>query len=334
MAPLRLNPHEVAQPDFTSKAHAASHLSLMGSGLIEEQAITALTNLWLINNEQEHAAWDRSLVKEYNTAEDARQATTKAEESDGTYVWKQQEDDCHSLVKTSMAKRGLKSDPLPDKKLSWEQFFEATLHMVEFMSRCQWPQDHIDMFQKFWLGIQSHLWHTSSNLQAKQALLSYQAKQQKLWHYSIGMAFSFSLTKIEEELNRMCMVGPPLPSPPPTPCSSQASSPPSHAHLACNHCSLWPSPLTMITVQPSPIQLNDAMAASLPHSTSSAPHGSSLKQLHPLMAASDTPDALEKRQQFHPPSPAKTSPAPTTAGPLSTEPTTLMVLSVCPVCLS
>ncbi|KAG6326162.1 hypothetical protein ID866_12927, partial [Astraeus odoratus] len=274
MAPPRLNPHDAAQPDFTSEAHAASRLSLMNSGLTEEQAIAALANLWLINNEQERAAWDRSLAEEYRVAEDARQAAAEAEErqrlqsladkeaaladerkkhkskytpvpnakvplepiclparyalkqmesggyvelfyftnqgiadteevatapSDGTYVWKQQED---SLVEASTAKRGLKSDPLPDEKLSWEQFFEATPRMVEFISGLAFK--------------------ATPDLQAKQALLSYQAKQWKLWHYSIGMAFGFSLAEIKEEvlkwtqdelthkalntqLNRMCM---------------------------------------------------------------------------------------------------------------------------------
>ncbi|KAG6328958.1 hypothetical protein ID866_10131 [Astraeus odoratus] len=320
MAPPRLNPHEAAHPNFTSEAQAASRLALMGSRLTEEQAVTALTNLWLINNEQECAAWDRSLAEEYHAAEDARQAAAKAEErqrlqsladretvladkrkkhkskympvpnarvplepiclpacyalkqmesggyvklfyftnqgiadaeevattpSDRTYIWKQQEDGCHSLVEASLAKRGLKSDPLPDEKLSWEQFFEATPCMVEFMSRCQWPQDCIDMFWKFWLGIQSHPWCTSSDLQAKQALLSYQAKQWKLWHYSIGMAFSFSLAEIEEEVLKQTWD--------------------ELTHKALN------TQLNRMCT------LNDAMAASLPCSTSSAPHGSSLK---------------------------------------------------------
>ncbi|KAG6326843.1 hypothetical protein ID866_12246 [Astraeus odoratus] len=275
MAPPRLNPHDVVQLDFTSEAHTASCLSLMNSRLTEERATAALANLWLINNKQEWAAWDRALAKESHAEEDTRQAVAKAEErqrvqaladreaalanehkkhkskympvlntkvplepiclpacyvlkqmesggyvelfyftnqgiadaeevvtapSDGTYVCKQQEDGHHTLVKASTAKRGLKSDPLPDKKLSWEQFFEAMPCMVEFMARCQWPQDHINMFQKFWLSIQSHPWHTSPNPQAKQALLSYQAKQWKLWHYLIGTAFGFSLAEIKEEV--------------------------------------------------------------------------------------------------------------------------------------
>ncbi|KAL4073248.1 hypothetical protein V8B97DRAFT_2034153 [Scleroderma yunnanense] len=55
---------------------------------------------------------------------EAEEVTTAP--SNGMYVWKQKEDRSHSLVKASSAKRGLKNDPTPNEKLSWEQFFEAT----------------------------------------------------------------------------------------------------------------------------------------------------------------------------------------------------------------
>ncbi|KAL4066601.1 hypothetical protein J3A83DRAFT_4082675, partial [Scleroderma citrinum] len=53
--------------------------------------------------------------------------------SNGMYVWKQTENSSHSLVKASSAKRGLKNDLIPNEKLSWEQFFETTPHMIKFM---------------------------------------------------------------------------------------------------------------------------------------------------------------------------------------------------------
>ena len=43
--------------------------------------------------------------------------------SDGTYVWKQQEDGTNTIVNSAKSKQGLKTDPLLDNKLSWEQFF-------------------------------------------------------------------------------------------------------------------------------------------------------------------------------------------------------------------
>jgi len=80
---------------------------------------------------------------------------------DDMYVWKWQDNGTHSVVKTSVAKKGLKTDLLPDKKLSWEQFFKATPHLIKFMTSYQWPQDRINMFCSFFLGIQSHPWRTS-----------------------------------------------------------------------------------------------------------------------------------------------------------------------------
>jgi len=122
--------------------------------------------------------------------------------SDESFVWKQQDNGTPSLVEASTAKRGLKTDVLPDEKLSWEQFFEATPHMIQFMKRYHWPQDRIDMFCSFFLGIQSHRWRTSSHPLCKKSLLFYQAKQRCLWHHTIGSDFGFTLAEIEEEVLR------------------------------------------------------------------------------------------------------------------------------------
>lgn len=120
--------------------------------------------------------------------------------NDGSLVLKRDDDGNHSLVEASVGKRGLKGDPLPDEKLTWEQFFEATPRMIESMVRFQWPEDRIDMFRNLWLGMQRHRYRTSTDAFSKEALLVYQAKQRRLWHHTIGTPFGFSLAEIEEEL--------------------------------------------------------------------------------------------------------------------------------------
>ena len=129
---------------------------------------------------------------------EAEEVATAA--GNGSLVWKLGNDGSHSLVKASTGKRGLKNDPFPDEKLTWEQFFEATPCMIKSMVRFQWPEDHVDMFRKLWLGMQKHQFRTSTDMFSKEALLVYQAKQRRLWHHTIGTLFGFSLTEIEEEL--------------------------------------------------------------------------------------------------------------------------------------
>ena len=127
---------------------------------------------------------------------DAQEVT--AAEDDNTFVWKQGDSGSPALVKA--AKRGLKTEPLPDEKLSWEQFFEATSCFIQFMKCYNWPKDRLDMFCSFFLGIQSHQWCTSTHMFSKKALLVYQAKQWHLLHLTIGTPFGFSLAEIESEV--------------------------------------------------------------------------------------------------------------------------------------
>ncbi|KAG6329541.1 hypothetical protein ID866_9547 [Astraeus odoratus] len=201
MAPPKLNLHDAVQPNFMSKAHATSCFALIESEethtaedarqaateaeeRLRLQAIAdrkaALADEWkkhkskfmpvpnakvpiepiclpaqYVLKQMEMGGYVELFYFTNQGIADAKEVATTP--SDGTYVWKQQEDGNHSLVEASATKRGLKADPLPDKKLSWEQFFEATPCMVKFMS--------------------SHPWHTSTDPQAKQALLTYQAKQ-------------------------------------------------------------------------------------------------------------------------------------------------------------
>ena len=62
-----------------------------------------------------------------------------ATEDDDTFVWKQGDSGSPALVEAT--KRGLKTKPLPDEKLSWEQFFEATPCFIQFMKRYNWPNE-------------------------------------------------------------------------------------------------------------------------------------------------------------------------------------------------
>ena len=129
---------------------------------------------------------------------EAEEVATAA--GNGSLVWKLGNDGSHSLVKASTGKRGLKNNPLPDEKLTWEQFFEATPCMIKSMVCFQWPEDRVDMFHKLWLGMQKHQFRMSTDMFAKEALLVYQAKQRCLWHHTIRTPFGFSLAEIEEEL--------------------------------------------------------------------------------------------------------------------------------------
>ncbi|KAG6327323.1 hypothetical protein ID866_11766 [Astraeus odoratus] len=181
MAPPRLNPHNAVQPDFASEAHMASHLSLMDSGLTEEQAITVLAKLWIINNRQEQAAWDRPHAKESCAAEDTRQVVAEAEERQRVQALANRK----AALANKCKKHKSKYTPIPNTKVPLEPTCLPACYALKQMESG---------------SIQSHPWHTSPDPQAKQALLSYQAKQWKLWHYLIGTAFGFSLAEIKEEV--------------------------------------------------------------------------------------------------------------------------------------
>ncbi|KAG6325741.1 hypothetical protein ID866_13348 [Astraeus odoratus] len=207
----------------------------------------------------------------------------------------------HSLVEASSAKRGLKSDPLPDDRLTWEQFFEATPCMIRFMVCYQWPQDCIDMFGKLWLNIQSHPWRTSTDPFAKKALLSYQAKQHCIWHYSIGMPCGFSLAEIEEEVLKRTQD--------------------ELAHSSFN------AELSRMQA------INNANMAhqSRPNSVANPLTASTRCPWAPTTTLPGNPsDSLDKHPRFRPSSPSRAF-LPATP---STDGTPPPVLSVCPICLS
>ena len=53
------NPHEAVQPDFASDDHAAHRQILTDGGLTEDQAVAALSNLWVATNKRDKTEWDR-----------------------------------------------------------------------------------------------------------------------------------------------------------------------------------------------------------------------------------------------------------------------------------
>lgn len=58
MANLGHNPHAAFMPDFGLPELAPQWQVLINSGLTEDQAITALSNLWTSTNDKEKAEWD------------------------------------------------------------------------------------------------------------------------------------------------------------------------------------------------------------------------------------------------------------------------------------
>jgi len=266
---------------------------------------------------------------------DAEEVATTPD--DDTYVWKRQDDGTCSFVETSIAKKGLKTDLLPDEKLSWEQFFEATPRLIKFMTSYQWPQDRIDMFCSFFLGIQSHPWRTSVHPFCKKALLVYQAKQRHLWHHTIGSPVGFSLAEIEEEILKNMRDE-----------LMQLSFNAEYTKLQSVSHSLSSLRTGLLTMSHAPsifilflisrphglcsTQINNAQLLAPSPRYSTAPNTShSLKRPAPPPTAADPPDPQNKRHRFRPSSPLndRSSTHSTTATSASTPP----VLSVCAVCL-
>ena len=87
MADLIRNPHEAIQPDFGADKHAHQRQLLREGGLMEEQAIAMLANLWTSTNARDRADWNciqeqRALARQ----EDKQVAQQEVE-------WQRQEDE-------------------------------------------------------------------------------------------------------------------------------------------------------------------------------------------------------------------------------------------------
>ncbi|KAI5981748.1 hypothetical protein EDD15DRAFT_2182644 [Pisolithus albus] len=126
-----------------------------------------------------------------------------------------------------------KSSVIRDEDLTWEQFGEASVRLLEAMREHEWQEDRIEMHVKFWTALETHPWRRSPLTLLKRALLLYQSQQRQRWHRAIGMAQAFSLAKLNigvlndareeiharernEQLENLRQVSTPLPPPSPS----------------------------------------------------------------------------------------------------------------------
>ncbi|RXW18937.1 hypothetical protein EST38_g6914 [Candolleomyces aberdarensis] len=74
-----------------------------------------------------------------------------------------------------------------DEDLSWEDFTASYLRALNAMANSGWPQDRVQMFARFWSGVQLHPWHSTLDPTGcdRRALLIYQAQQRRAWHQHI-----------------------------------------------------------------------------------------------------------------------------------------------------
>ena len=85
-----------------------------------------------------------------------------------------------------------------DDSLSFEQFRQATLHMVTTMRDSSWIKDHVNMHIKFWSNIENHTSCNSKHAFQQCALLVYQSEQHRYWHTTIEGPNTFNLTPINK----------------------------------------------------------------------------------------------------------------------------------------
>ncbi|KIN97237.1 hypothetical protein M404DRAFT_32459 [Pisolithus tinctorius Marx 270] len=93
-----------------------------------------------------------------------------------------------------------KASVIKDEDLTWEQFGEAALRMVEAMRNHDWPEESVQMHIDFWTALESHPWRRSPREHYKRALLLYQSQQRQRWHRSNLGSYRWSLAELNEEL--------------------------------------------------------------------------------------------------------------------------------------
>jgi len=84
-------------------------------------------------------------------------------------------DGSHTFVPSAFAHD--KSNVVHDENLSFEQFGQASLRMIDAMTNNSWQQPHVDMHIRFWANIERHEWHYSLLDSQQRALLIYQGNQ-------------------------------------------------------------------------------------------------------------------------------------------------------------
>ncbi|KAI6095358.1 hypothetical protein EDD16DRAFT_1502135 [Pisolithus croceorrhizus] len=83
----------------------------------------------------------------------------------------------HIWVPTSNSRD--KSAVIKDEDLTWEQFGEAVVHLMNAMREHNWQKDRVDMHVKFWTVLEEHPWCHSPHNHLKHTLLLYQSQQQQ-----------------------------------------------------------------------------------------------------------------------------------------------------------
>ena len=80
------------------------------------------------------------------------------------------------LLSKSREKKDDAFKPVADEDISWEDFLEATPHIIVSMKDNDWAEDCVQMFINFWTAIHGHPWRHASDHFSQQALCVYQAQ--------------------------------------------------------------------------------------------------------------------------------------------------------------
>jgi hypothetical protein len=107
-------------------------------------------------------------------------------------------DGSHSFIPSAFAHD--KSNIVQDENLTFKQFGQVTLCLMNAMVNNGWHQDHVDMHVRFWSNIENHEWHYSRLDSQQCALMLYQGNQRRFWHATISGPQAFNLSIINNEV--------------------------------------------------------------------------------------------------------------------------------------
>ncbi|KIK97619.1 hypothetical protein PAXRUDRAFT_135989, partial [Paxillus rubicundulus Ve08.2h10] len=93
-----------------------------------------------------------------------------------------------------------KTPVIQDENLTWEQFEQAALQMIDAMHNHEWRDNHIEMHLKLWTALKNHPWHHSHSKYSPKALLRYQGQQRCHWHQLVATPKAFSIAELQQEL--------------------------------------------------------------------------------------------------------------------------------------
>ncbi|KAG1901002.1 uncharacterized protein F5891DRAFT_979891 [Suillus fuscotomentosus] len=231
MAPLLDNPNDAILPDFRIADHATARARLIANAIEEErdhqQAITdkqeAARKEEQKKNKSKFIPVGNSKVPSIPVVIPSHYAVRKLKAGEYCELYyftnKGLKDAKKSLLSTESPglmlttnTDGLQTwinademrDPkaviTKDKNLSWEHFNEATPCMITAMKQHEWPEDRINMHIQFWTALQNHRWRHTFNTLKQRALLLYQSQQRRLWHFTAGGPFGWSIAELNQDL--------------------------------------------------------------------------------------------------------------------------------------